>query len=162
MLRVKGHNVLTPDLYEGEIFDDMEQANRRFQEIGIPEMMSRTMNSIRDFPEETVYAGFSNGGAAAEFLAGHDPAQRAACYFMQLCHSMLSESKNGRQVSMSRFIMQKLIHGRTSNLLNSFQKAFISPLVLNTSNIHAAGTCSLILIYRIMTGNLLNYYGKGS
>lgn len=43
MLREKGHNVLTPDLYEGETFDDMEMANRRFQEIGITEMMSRTM-----------------------------------------------------------------------------------------------------------------------
>lgn len=70
MLREKGHNVLTPDLYEGETFDDMEQANRRFQEIGITEMISRTMSSIKDFPSEAVYAGFSNGGASAQLLAG--------------------------------------------------------------------------------------------
>jgi len=34
MLKDKGHNVLTPDLYNGETFDDMEQALEKFEEIG--------------------------------------------------------------------------------------------------------------------------------
>lgn len=81
MLREKGHNVLTPDLYEGETFDDMEKANRRFQEIGIPEMMSRTMTSINDFPNDAVYAGFSNGGASALLHAGTRPGAKGCLLF---------------------------------------------------------------------------------
>ncbi|HMK54169.1 MAG TPA: dienelactone hydrolase family protein [Methanobacteriaceae archaeon] len=81
MLKDKGHNVLVPDLYNGEIFDDMEQANRRFQEIGITEMMSRTISSVKDFPNEAVYVGFSTGGASAELLAGTKPGAKGCLLF---------------------------------------------------------------------------------
>lgn len=68
-LRKAGHTVFTPDLYSGKVFDDMEAADTKFQEIGISEMMSRTMQSASALPEDLVYAGFSNGGASAELLA---------------------------------------------------------------------------------------------
>ncbi len=68
-LRKEGHTVFTPDLYSGEVFDDMETADAKFFEIGIPEIMSRTVQSAGDLPEDAVYAGFSNGGASAELLA---------------------------------------------------------------------------------------------
>lgn len=68
-LREAGHTVFTLDLYHGEVFDDMGTANARFEEIGISEMMARTMQSVSALPEDLVYAGFSNGGASAELLA---------------------------------------------------------------------------------------------
>lgn len=68
-LRKAGHTVFTPDLYSGMVFDDMEAADAKFQEIGISEMMSRTRLSVGALPEDLVYAGFSNGGASAELLA---------------------------------------------------------------------------------------------
>ncbi|MFA0832381.1 MAG: dienelactone hydrolase family protein [Methanobacterium formicicum] len=81
MLKDKGHNVLTPDLYNGETFDDMEQALEKFEEIGIAEMVSRTISSVKDFPSETVYAGFSNGGTSAELLAGTKPGAKGCLLF---------------------------------------------------------------------------------
>lgn len=72
-LRKHGHTVYTPDLYRGEVFDDMEQALERFFEIGIPEIMARTIADAKDMPADAVYAGFSNGGASALLLAGTKP-----------------------------------------------------------------------------------------
>ncbi|MFZ1042366.1 MAG: dienelactone hydrolase family protein [Anaerolineales bacterium] len=68
-LREKGHIVYTPDLYFGEVFDDLEIANRKFSEIGISEMMSRSISVVQGLPTDSVYGGFSNGGASAELLA---------------------------------------------------------------------------------------------
>ncbi|HII84202.1 MAG TPA: dienelactone hydrolase [Methanobacterium subterraneum] len=81
MLKDEGHNVLIPDLYNGETFDDMGEALEKFEEIGIKEMVSRTISSVKDFPSETVYAGFSNGGTSAELLAGTKPGARGCLLF---------------------------------------------------------------------------------
>ncbi len=81
MLKDEGHNVLTPDLYNGETFDDMGEALEKFEEIGIEEMVSRTISSVEDFPSETVYAGFSNGGTSAELLAGTKPGAQGCLLF---------------------------------------------------------------------------------
>jgi dienelactone hydrolase len=68
-LRAAGHTVHTPDLYNGRVFDDFPVATQYFQSIGIEEMMSRSQRVAEILPEHLVYAGFSNGGASAEFLA---------------------------------------------------------------------------------------------
>ena len=72
-LRAAGHTVHTPDLYNGRVFDDFPVAAQHFQSIGIQEMMSRSQRAVESLPEHLVYAGFSNGGASAEFLAATRP-----------------------------------------------------------------------------------------
>jgi dienelactone hydrolase len=72
-LRAGGHTVHTPDLYGGEVFDDMDTALARYQEIGVPEMIARTERAVQDLPERLVCAGFSNGGVSAEYLAATRP-----------------------------------------------------------------------------------------
>ncbi|HEX3648281.1 MAG TPA: dienelactone hydrolase family protein [Pseudonocardiaceae bacterium] len=77
-LRAAGHDVTVPDLYDGEFFDDMDIALSHFQQLGVPEMMRRTEVSIAGLPPDIVYAGFSNGGVSAEYLAASRPGARGA------------------------------------------------------------------------------------
>jgi dienelactone hydrolase len=77
-LRAAGHEVAVPDLYDGEVFDDMDVAVRHYEGIGVPEMIRRTEAAVADLPADVVYAGFSNGGASAEYLAASRPGARGA------------------------------------------------------------------------------------
>lgn len=72
-LTEKGHKVFAPDLMNGETFENMDAANKRFQEIGAPEIMTRAAAAIRDFPSDTFYAGFSFGGVCALRFAASKP-----------------------------------------------------------------------------------------
>ncbi|GAA4407120.1 dienelactone hydrolase family protein [Tsukamurella soli] len=76
VFRRAGHQVYVPDLYRGEVFDDMDAAVRFFTELGIPEMITRTDAAVAGLPTDVVYAGFSNGGVSAEYLAATRPGAR--------------------------------------------------------------------------------------
>ncbi len=80
-LRKSGHTVYTADLYRGEVFDDMNIALKKFEQIGIPEIMARTLSFAETLPGDTVYAGFSNGGASAELLAASRPLAKGCILF---------------------------------------------------------------------------------
>ena len=77
-LRQAGSRVHTPDLYDGEVFDDRADAVRKIQELGFDGMLERARRSVEKLPASLIYAGFSNGGAAAELLAATRPGARAA------------------------------------------------------------------------------------
>ncbi|HEX5115497.1 MAG TPA: dienelactone hydrolase family protein [Pseudonocardiaceae bacterium] len=77
-LRAAGHEVTVPDLYDGEVFDDMNVAVGHYEGIGVPEMIRRTEAAVADLPADVVYAGFSNGGVSAEYLAASRPGARGA------------------------------------------------------------------------------------
>jgi dienelactone hydrolase len=77
-LRAEGHIVHTPDSFDGEVFESIEDGTRRRDEIGIPELMRRAMVAVADLPPELVFAGFSMGTGAAESLAGTRPGARGA------------------------------------------------------------------------------------
>ena len=77
-LRAEGHSVHTPDSFDGEVFESIEDGTRRRDEIGIPELMRRAMAAVADLPPELVFAGFSMGTGAAESLAGTRPGARGA------------------------------------------------------------------------------------
>jgi dienelactone hydrolase len=78
-LRRAGHVVHTPDLYEGEVFDDMESAFRKVESLGgIPALIERTQVAAAALPQDVVYAGFSNGGGSAQLLALTRPGARGA------------------------------------------------------------------------------------
>jgi len=77
-LRAGGHIVHTPDLYDGDVFSDREDAIRKIQEVGFDGLLERAVTAVANLPPEVVYAGFSNGGACAELLAATRPGARGA------------------------------------------------------------------------------------
>ena len=77
-LRAAGHVVHTPDFFDGEVFDSLEAGAQKRDALGIPELMRRAELAVGSLPHELVYAGFSMGAAAAEFLAATRPGARGA------------------------------------------------------------------------------------
>jgi dienelactone hydrolase len=77
-LKTAGHTVSTPDLFAGETFDDYEAGNKKWMAIGIPELLQKAHDFAEDISEDVVFAGFSNGAALAEFLAGTHPRAKGA------------------------------------------------------------------------------------
>jgi dienelactone hydrolase len=78
-----GHSVTVPNLYEeGVVFDDYQKASAYVESIGgYPALLERTREAARFLPEKTAYAGFSNGGGSAEYLAATRPGALAAVLF---------------------------------------------------------------------------------
>jgi dienelactone hydrolase len=77
-LRLAGHTVHTPDLYDGEVFSDRNEMVRKIQELGFDKLLERATAAVEKLPHSLVYAGFSNGGACAELLAATRPGARGA------------------------------------------------------------------------------------
>src|SRR6185437_9565409 len=77
-LRAAGHLVHTPDLYDGEVFSDRNDAIRKIQELGFDKLLDRAAAAVENLPRDLIYAGFSNGGACAELLAATRPGARGA------------------------------------------------------------------------------------
>jgi dienelactone hydrolase len=69
-LRAAGHQVLVVDQYEGQTFDDYDEANAFIESIGsYPELMRRAIAGVKTLPDGFVEVGFSNGGGSAEYVA---------------------------------------------------------------------------------------------
>ncbi|WP_405013782.1 dienelactone hydrolase family protein [Kitasatospora sp. NBC_01539] len=75
-LRAAGHQVHTPDLYDGRTFDDVEEGMAYKEELTNDELLRRGVTAVApllaaDGPDGPglVYAGFSLGGAVAQNLA---------------------------------------------------------------------------------------------
>jgi dienelactone hydrolase len=77
-LRAAGYSVHTPDLYDGEVFSDRNDAIRKIQELGFDKLLDRALMAAEALPHDLVYAGFSNGGVCAELLAATRPGARGA------------------------------------------------------------------------------------
>ncbi|GAA3370328.1 dienelactone hydrolase family protein [Streptomyces sannanensis] len=76
-LRAAGHEVRTPDLFEGRTFDTLEEALAFKDEIGREELLRRAILAAAPYSERgLVYAGFSLGGAIAQNLALGDEKAR--------------------------------------------------------------------------------------
>lgn len=80
-LRKAGHIVHTPDLFDGRIFDGLEQAMRFVSELGFGEVIKRGEQAVQDLPSNLVYAGFSLGVVSAQKLAQTRPGARGALLF---------------------------------------------------------------------------------
>jgi dienelactone hydrolase len=71
-LRAAGHQVTVPDLYEGKVFDTIDDATEHQEEIGPDELLRRAVGAAAPLltpGSRLVYAGFSLGGALAQNLA---------------------------------------------------------------------------------------------
>jgi dienelactone hydrolase len=90
-LRAAGHVVHTPDLYEGRVFDDLEDGLGYARETGFGEVIGRGVRAADDLPSELVYAGFSLGAMPAQQLAQNRPGAKGAI----LLHAAVPASEFG-------------------------------------------------------------------
>jgi dienelactone hydrolase len=72
-LRAAGHTIHTPDLFDGEVFDDIEEGLRKEEALGFQEIARRTGEFVAGLPEGLVFCGFSLGAVHAEALAASRP-----------------------------------------------------------------------------------------
>lgn len=93
-LRHAGHAVQTPDLFDGEVFDQLDDGIAKRDRVGIPGLIGRAQAAVAHLPNDVVYAGFSMGAAAAEFLAATRPRARGAI----LMHAALAPTELGAAV----------------------------------------------------------------
>ena len=91
-LRKAGHIVHTPDLFDGRIFDGLEQGMSFVSELGFGEVIKRGEQAVQDLPSNLVYAGFSLGVVSAQKLAQTRPGARGALLF----YSCVPVSEFGR------------------------------------------------------------------
>ncbi|WP_328772292.1 dienelactone hydrolase family protein [Streptomyces sp. NBC_00286] len=76
-LRAAGHEVWTPDLFEGRTFETVEEGRAFKDEIGVDELLKRAILAAAPYSERgLVYAGFSLGAAIAQTLALGDEKAR--------------------------------------------------------------------------------------
>ena len=77
-LREAGHTVHTPDLFDGETFEDLEAGKTKRDSIGIEALIGTAQAAVESHPAGIVYAGASMGVGAAEILAATRPGARGA------------------------------------------------------------------------------------
>ena len=81
-LRVAGHTVHTPDLFDGRTFATIDEGMAHAQELGFPdEILARGQRAADALPSELVYGGFSLGVLPAQKLAQTRPGARGALLF---------------------------------------------------------------------------------
>ncbi|MBR1171831.1 dienelactone hydrolase family protein [Bradyrhizobium liaoningense] len=80
-LRASGHTVHTPDLFDGCVFQSIEEGLAYIRGIGFDQMRERGVRIAYELPSELVYAGFSFGVLPAQKLAQTRPGARGALLF---------------------------------------------------------------------------------
>jgi len=70
-LRVAGHTVHAPDLYDGNAFRELDEGVAYAEQVGFPEIIRRGLAAATELPADIVYAGLSLG-APARAVAGAD------------------------------------------------------------------------------------------
>jgi dienelactone hydrolase len=90
-LRASGHVVHTPDLYEGNVFANLEEGIGYAKRTGFDTILERGRRAGESLPNEVVYAGFSLGVMSAQLLAQKRPGARGALFF----HAAIPTSEFG-------------------------------------------------------------------
>lgn len=72
-LRAHGHDVHVPDLFDGKVFDRLEDGVAERDAVGIPGLMGRAASAMADMPDKVVVVGFSMGAGSAQWLAATRP-----------------------------------------------------------------------------------------
>ncbi|MBB2754995.1 UNVERIFIED_ORG: dienelactone hydrolase [Rhizobium aethiopicum] len=80
-IRAAGHMVHTPDLFDGRIFNSIEEGLAHIGEVGFDAVRERGVRIADELPVELVYAGFSFGVLPAQKLAQTRPGARGALLF---------------------------------------------------------------------------------
>lgn len=87
-LRAPGHVVHTPDLFDGRIFESIDEGLAYIGHVGFGELGERGVQAADGLSNDLVYAGFSFGVLPAQKLAQTRPGARGALLF----HSCLPVS----------------------------------------------------------------------
>jgi len=90
-LRRAGHIVHAPDLYDGQVFDELDDGVAYAQSVGFDTIIERGRAASDGLPREIVYAGFSVGVLPAQMLAQTRPGAQGALLF----HSCIPASEFG-------------------------------------------------------------------
>jgi dienelactone hydrolase len=77
-LRRAGHTAHVPDLFEGQVFDSLEDGIEYARNSGFGTIVARGTAAAEKLPEELVYLGFSLGVVPAQKLAQSRPGARGA------------------------------------------------------------------------------------
>lgn len=72
-----GHDVATPDLFDGVTFSTIEEGVAHAEEIGFATIIARGESAVADLPPDLVYGGFSLGVLPAQKLTQSRPGARA-------------------------------------------------------------------------------------
>jgi dienelactone hydrolase len=80
-LRAAGHTVHTPDLFEGNTFDSLDEGVAYAGQVGFGEIIRRGTDAAADLPADIVYAGFSLGVLPAQALAQTRSGAAGALFF---------------------------------------------------------------------------------
>jgi dienelactone hydrolase len=80
-LRKAGHTVHTPDVYDGNTFETLDDGIAYARQVGFQELHDRGIRAAEGLPAELVYAGFSLGVMPAQALAQTRPGARGALFF---------------------------------------------------------------------------------
>jgi len=80
-LRSAGHDVVTPDLYDGETFDSLPVGVAYAEQIGMEALAERGAEAVADLPGGFVVAGFSLGVMPAQRVAQTRPGVRGAILY---------------------------------------------------------------------------------
>ena len=75
-----GHTVHTPDLYEGHVFETLDEGLAYAGKAGFGEITERGRRAADDLPAGLVHAGFSLGVMPAQLLAQTRPGARGALF----------------------------------------------------------------------------------
>lgn len=90
-LRSAGHQVTVPDLYEGRVFESLDEGLAYAGQTGFDTILERGRLAAEGLPADVVYAGFSLGVMPAQLLTQTRPGARGALFF----HSCLPVSEFG-------------------------------------------------------------------
>jgi dienelactone hydrolase len=90
-LRQAGHTVHVPDLYDGHVFNTLDEGIAYAKEVGFGAIMEHGRLAAAGLPNELVYAGFSLGVMSAQMLAQTRPGAKGALLF----HACLPTSEFG-------------------------------------------------------------------
>ena len=104
-LREAGHAVHTPDLYDGNMFKDLDEGVAFAEQVGFPEIIRRGSAVAVDLPADIVYAGFSLGVLPAQSLAQTRPGARGAIFFHACVPTSEFESSWPEGVSLQIHMM---------------------------------------------------------
>ncbi len=85
-----GHVVRTPDLFDGRIFDRLEDGFAYMQSLDAESISHQVDESVGELPDDLVYAGISWGVKHAQRLAQTRPGARGALFF-EACFPITGE-----------------------------------------------------------------------
>ena len=80
-LRAAGHDVTTPDLFEGVTFDSLDEGVAHAESIGFEEITERGVDAVAGLGDRLVVAGFSLGVLPAQAIAQTRPGVAGAILY---------------------------------------------------------------------------------